>query len=206
MGDTWGMVKAEREDLAQLLESLTPEQWDTQSLCSEWKVRDVVAHLISATESPMGFMGPLVTSGFNYNKASAKDAKRRGSVPPAELLKDFRTAIPSERTPPFTKPITLLADTMVHAQDIRRPLGISRQIPADRFRQASEYAKGVGFPMGTKKRIAGLTLKATDMDWSTGSGPVVEGTGEALLMMMGGRKSALDDLSGEGKPTLASRF
>ena len=72
MGDTWGMVKAEREDLAQLLESLTPEQWDTQSLCSEWKVRDVVAHLTSATESPMGFMGPLVTSGFNYNKADGR--------------------------------------------------------------------------------------------------------------------------------------
>ena len=60
--------------------------------------------------------------------------------------------------------------------------------------------------MGTKKRIAGLTLKATDMDWSTGSGRVVEGPGEALLMMMSGRKSALDDLSGEGKQTLASRF
>ena len=206
MGDTWTMTRAEREDLAQLLESLTPDQWDTQSLCSEWKVRDVVAHLTSATESPMGFMGPLVASGFNFNKASAKDAKRRGGAPPAELLKQFRAAIPSERTPPFAKPTTVLADTMVHAQDIRRPLGIPRQIPADRFREVAEYAKGIGFPMGTKKRIAGLTLKATDLDWSTGSGPVVEGTGEALLMMMGGRKSALDDLSGEGKQTLVSRF
>src|SRR5438093_2921014 len=104
MGDTWGMVRAERQDLAQLLESLTPEQWDAQTLCTEWKVRHVVGHLISATESPMALLGPMVKAGFNYNKASAKDAIRRGSVPPAELVKEFRAAIPSERKPPGTKP------------------------------------------------------------------------------------------------------
>src|SRR5438105_11129921 len=141
MGDTWAMTRAEREDLAQLLESLTPEQWDAQSLCSEWRVRDVVAHLISATESPAAFMGPLLASGFNFNKASAKDARRRGRAPSEDLLKQFRTAIPSTRTPPFAKPITVLADTIVHTQDIRRPLGMPRLIPGDHFREVAEYAK-----------------------------------------------------------------
>ena len=58
---------------------------------------------------------------------------------------------------------------------------------------------------GAKKRIAGLKLTATDMDWSHGNGPEVTGPAEALVMMMAGRLVALDDLSGEGKTTLVTR-
>jgi hypothetical protein len=57
----------------------------------------------------------------------------------------------------------------------------------------------------TKRRIAGLTLRATDVDWSYGHGPEVTGPTEALIMTMAGRLIALDDLAGEGKPTLISR-
>ena len=62
--------------------------------------------------------------------------------------------------------------------------------------------KGVQPVLGNKKRIAGLKLVATDMDWSCGEGLEVRGTGEALLMAMNGRTAALDDLSGEGLATL----
>lgn len=37
----------ERNDLADLLETLTPQQWATASLCEGWTVRDVVAHVVS---------------------------------------------------------------------------------------------------------------------------------------------------------------
>ena len=60
--------------------------------------------------------------------------------------------------------------------------------------------------MPNKKRIAGLKLQATDLDWTHGEGPVVTGSGEALLMAIAGRKAALADLGGEGKDTLASRL
>ena len=203
---TWENVRAEREDLIAFLTTLTPEQWDAQTLCSEWKVRHVVGHLVSVTDRPTKFFGPLLKAGFNFNKASANDAIQRGSADPAELLDQLRAAVPSTRKPPGTKDATVLADTMVHTQDIRRPLDRPRQIPEARLVEALEYAKGVGFPMGTKKRIAGLTLRATDVDWSTGSGPEVTGTGEALMMMMAGRQVALDDLAGEGKATVAGRF
>ncbi len=48
MVDVWAEVAAERNDLADLLETLTPEQWDAPSLCNQWKVRDVVGHLVFA--------------------------------------------------------------------------------------------------------------------------------------------------------------
>ena len=49
-----------------------------------------------------------------------------------------------------------------------------------------------------------LTLKATDTEWSYGTGPEVSGPMLALLMAMTGRK-VTDQLTGEGVETLRSR-
>ena len=49
------MARAERDDLAEFLATLTPQQWATASLCTKWTVKDVVAHLISYEE--LGTMG-----------------------------------------------------------------------------------------------------------------------------------------------------
>ena len=43
---TWQSIERERLSLADLADELTDEQWETQSLCSEWRVRDVIAHLV----------------------------------------------------------------------------------------------------------------------------------------------------------------
>jgi hypothetical protein len=51
----------------------------------------------------------------------------------------------------------------------------------------------------------GLTLRATDTDWTRGSGPLVEGPAISLLMAATGRTVALDDLAGPGVETLRSR-
>ena len=44
MRDVKELARAERTQLATLLHSLTPQQWQTPSLCAGWSVRDVVAH------------------------------------------------------------------------------------------------------------------------------------------------------------------
>jgi hypothetical protein len=53
--------------------------------------------------------------------------------------------------------------------------------------------------------VAGLTLRATDADWSHGSGPIVEGPAMSLLLATAGRTAAFDDLAGPGLPTLRTR-
>ena len=50
------------------------------------------------------------------------------------------------------------------------------------------------------------TLVATDLGWTSGKGPDVEGPAEAILMAIAGRPAALDDLSGSGLSTLATRM
>ena len=59
--------------------------------------------------------------------------------------------------------------------------------------------------IGGKTRVAGLTLRATDIDFSVGSGPLVEGPAISLLVAASGRKSALEELSGPGVETLRER-
>src|SRR5256885_13617269 len=41
------IMRDERRDLRQFLSTLTSEQWQTQSLCRGWTVRDVVAHMVA---------------------------------------------------------------------------------------------------------------------------------------------------------------
>jgi hypothetical protein len=70
----------------------------------------------------------------------------------------------------------------------------------------ADFYKGSNLIVGAKKRIAGLTLNATDANWSTGDGPEVSGPILSLVMVMTGRQAALADLTGNGVTTLSSRI
>ncbi|MCZ7535290.1 MAG: hypothetical protein M5T61_04660 [Acidimicrobiia bacterium] len=116
----------------------------------------------------------------------------------------MRASVTARTLPPMIKAEGILADTLVHVQDIRRPLGLPREIPPERIRVALDTEKGNAI-MGVKRRVDGLRLVATDIDWTHGEGPEVGGTGEAILMAILGRRIAIDDLTGDGVATFASR-
>jgi len=99
----------------------------------------------------------------------------------------------------------MLGEAVIHSEDIRRPLGITREYPPEALVRVAQFFQGSNMIVGAKQRIAGLTLRATDTDWSTGSGPEVTGPQLALVLAMTGRSAALADLSGDGVDTLRSR-
>ncbi|HEX2170840.1 MAG TPA: maleylpyruvate isomerase family mycothiol-dependent enzyme [Dehalococcoidia bacterium] len=208
--DEWASVREARVRLADLLATLTPDQWERPSLCGGWKVRDVVAHLIHGAELKMspGMIVDLAKNGFNFDKMNAGAARRRGAGrTPEQLLAEFRAGIPSRASVPGLGPSGYLTDIVAHSYDIGRPLGLPPvATPEADLRIVADRAKNLGFPVGAKKRIAGLRLRASDVDWATGEGPEVSGPLEALIMALLGRKVALEDLTGEGKATLAHRF
>ncbi len=204
--DIWAMVEAERNDVADLAESLSDEQWETQSLCDAWKVRDVVGHVNAvAKTSLLGSLGGVVKSAFNVDRYLARDGLAQGARPRAELIADLRSNAGARNLPPMIKPQDLFGDTLIHGQDIRRPLGLVRDLPADGLLMVLDREKDNRL-LGIRKRVAGLRLVATDLDWSHGDGPEVSGKGEAVLMAMLGRKAALADLTGEGVAALTSRI
>jgi hypothetical protein len=98
-----------------------------------------------------------------------------------------------------------LTNGVIHQQDIRRPLGMPRDIPADRLLPALRIALTAPVILGFW-RVRGTRLVATDLDWSTGKGPEVRGKGEALLLVIAGRRGVVGELSGPGQQTLANRI
>jgi uncharacterized protein (TIGR03083 family) len=100
----------------------------------------------------------------------------------------------------------MLGESIIHSEDIRRPLGVAHSYPMESVTRVLDFYKKSNLIVGARKRIAGLTLRATDTDWATGSGPEVAGPALALLLAMTGRKVALPELSGEGVATLQSRM
>jgi uncharacterized protein (TIGR03083 family) len=203
--DTWPEIHAEREALATDLHDLTAEQWDTPSLCSQWTVRDVLAHVTStATLTPPAFFGKLISSGFSFDKVQEGGvAGQRGSSP-ADTLARFDGVLTSVKHPPGPT-ATWLGETIVHAEDIRRPLGIKHAYPTQAVVAVADFYQGSNLLIGSKRRISGLALLATDTEWSHGTGPEVAGPILSLVMAMTGRKAALDDLTGDGVGTLRTR-
>jgi uncharacterized protein (TIGR03083 family) len=204
--DPMTLARDERADLAELLAGLSPEQWEAPTLCTRWRVRDVVAHMFSYDDlGKAGVVGRFLHGGLNPDKVNQVGVDAYADRTPADLLALVRShQQPRGLTAGFGGRIAL-TDGVIHHQDIRRSLGLPREIPDDRLRCALDFGR-TARPIGAKKRVQGLTLTATDLDWSAGDGPVVEGPAESLLMAMGGRRGIVDELSGPGLPTLAERI
>jgi uncharacterized protein (TIGR03083 family) len=208
MSDLWATIAAERGALASDLTGLTPAQWDTPSLCAGWTVRDIVAHL-SATASlnPATFFLGMARAGFKFDKfANDQIAKHRGADPGATLA-EFRGLQNSTSAPPGPK-TSWLGEVVVHGADVRRPLGIPHTYAPGAVPQVIDFFKGSNMLIGSKNRVAGLALSATDHDWHHGQERPearVEGPLLSLLLAMTGRAAACDDLVGPGVPTLRSR-
>lgn len=205
--DTWQAVDEERSALADDLETLDARRWDVQSLCSQWKVRHVVGHLIVGADLKAGpFFAGLFKSGMNFNRFMARGGLALGMTRPDELLAQFRKTIGMHRTPPGANSEIMLIDIVCHSVDIRRPTGMSRSVPEAALLTVADMVKRIGFPFQAKKRIAGLRMSAKDCNWSTGDGPAVEGPLASLILVMAGRKAPLEDLTGEGMQTLQARL
>jgi uncharacterized protein (TIGR03083 family) len=203
--DIWPVVHAERRALADDLAGLTPEQWQTPSLCSGWSVHQVLAHMVSTAKlTPPAFLAGLVGSGFSFGRFTAKRIAAESAGGPAATLAAFRSVETSTSAPPGPA-TSWLGEALVHGEDIRRPLGIAHQYPVDAVTAVTEFYAGSNVLIGGKRRVQGLTLQATDTDWRHGEGPLVSGPALELLLATTGRTSALEQLSGPGVAELRSR-
>lgn len=198
------MAHTERSDLADFLATLAPQDWQAPSLCSRWTVKDVVAHVVSYEElGPLGLVRRFA-KGWVV-RANQVGVDEYGALGAPQLLAFLRDHLqPRGLTAGFGGMIALV-DGTIHHQDIRRALGRPRSIAHDRLRRVLQLVPG-NPRLGAGRRIRGLRLRATDVDWVHGDGPEVSGPGEALLMTMSGRRAALADLTGPGRATLAARL
>ena len=201
----WPAIHAERQALLADLESLSEQQWQMPSLCSQWTVKQVFGHIIATAQmTPPKFLAGMLGSGFNFAGFIEKNADRFSAGTPTEMLAAYRGMQHRTNHPPGPND-TWLGEAIVHAEDIRRPLGLHRDYPVDAVTQIADSYKGSNLVIGAKNRIAGVTLKATDTNWSHGTGPEATGRAIDLLLAMTGRTAGLDQLTGDGVELLRSR-
>lgn len=200
------LARAEREEFADFLETLSPEQWEAQSLCAGWRVRDVVAHVISYDELDLReTVGRILRGWFVLDRVNAVAKAHYDTRGPQELVAVVRKCAEPRGLTAANGGMIALLDSMIHQQDIRRPLGLPRVIPEERLLPALKFAM-VAPPIRAFWRARGLRLVATDHDWSRGRGAEVRGPAESILMAVAGRRGVVGELSGTGQPTLAARI
>src|SRR5262249_53398458 len=155
-----------------------------RSLCGSWTVEQVVGHMTAAAATnPARWTARFARTGFRFDTLIAKDVAAQTEGGPGQTLARFRAVADASGHPPG--PVdSWLGETLVHAEDIRRPLAIAHEYPVDAVTQLAEFYTRSNLLIGAKRRVAGVTLRATDADWSTGSGPEVAGPVIAIVMAM----------------------
>ena len=199
------MVHAERAALIDDLEDLDDARWDEPSLCGEWPVHDVVVHLVdSARTTRFGFVVGLARARFDFHRLNARGVERQRGASPRETLDRLRRVASRRSTPPAPLD-SRLVEEVVHGEDIRRPLGLTRSYPQEAvIRALLLQARTPASFGGAKELVARIRLTAADADVSIGVGPEVSGSTLSLLLAVAGRRAALDDLHGPGVATLAA--
>ncbi|TDC51547.1 maleylpyruvate isomerase family mycothiol-dependent enzyme [Actinomadura sp. KC345] len=198
------MVHTERAALIDDLVHLDDEQWGKPSLCEGWTVHDVAAHLVdTARATRLGFVAGLVRARFDFDRQNARGMERRRGASPRETLERLRLGASRRSTPPAPLD-SRLVEEVVHGEDIRRPVGLTRTYPQEAvLRSLRLQARTPAAFGGAKELMVRARLTATDADLSIGDGPEVSGPALSLLLAICGRRAALEDLDGPGVARLA---
>jgi uncharacterized protein (TIGR03083 family) len=201
----WGHIHSQRAFLADTLAGLSADAWATPSLCTGWSVQETAGHILAAAEqTPANFYKELIAARFRFDVFTDRAARRLGALERSVLVDRLRARTTTTNHPPAPV-MAMLGEVVVHGQDIRRPLGLSHDVPEEALVAVADSYKRTNLLLGAKRRIAGLRLRASDADWTAGDGPEVTGPLVSLVMAMVGRQVALGDLCGEGVATLGTR-
>ena len=207
--DIFPLVAAERLRLADALEALPPDAWESPSLCAGWSVHVVAAHLNTPWESSIPIVLFEVARARSIAGGFDRLARKLAvSLEPAACVAGLRANANSRFTPPGLGAEAPLTDVIVHGADMLQPLGRSVAVDPVAMATTLEFLSG-GRANGfvPKDRVDGLAFEASDLVVRSGPGPsVVRGPIMALCATLCGRRAYLDQLSGEGASLLASRL
>jgi uncharacterized protein (TIGR03083 family) len=199
-------IAEEYRALAELLTSSPVEVWDAPSLCEGWRTREVVAHVtMPARYSTEEFMAELEAAGGDFTRLSTVVAARDAALPVAQLLDDLRSPVLHAWQPPGGGAEAALTHCVIHALDVIEAVPLHRRIPETRIRAVLDLLSAPGTPNPFGVELSGVRLEADDMAWSLGTGDVVSGAGQALVLVLSGRTVPDGRLGGPAAVRFSSR-
>jgi uncharacterized protein (TIGR03083 family) len=211
--ELWAAIDAQRLRTVELLQDLTPAEWDHASLCDGWRVRDVAAHLTLQQLTLGDALKALLRhpGGTNHliHASAVAEANRR---PPEQHIADIARMVGSRRYNFGITPKETLTDITVHGQDIAIPLGRQLEVPPETAATAATRVWSCQFSVRGRMMLRvnrqlpwrPYRLVATDIEWSVGKGQEIRGPILAILLLLTGRTARFADLSGPGAAELGS--
>jgi uncharacterized protein (TIGR03083 family) len=206
--ELWAAIDAQRTRTADLLETLTADEWSHRSLCDGWTVRDVAGHL-TLQQMTLGAALRLALKHpgiHSMNWIIQTSGRDQAALPTEKIIGEIRGMVGSRRHNFGVTARETLIDIVVHGQDIAIPIGRSLPVPAE---VAATAATRVWECRGTRMSKVfkplpydGLRLVADDIDWSVGAGPELRGPILSLLLLLTGRRVVLPQLNGPGAAVL----
>lgn len=204
--DFWELIHAERARVVSMLEELSVEDWRAETLCADWCVEQLVAHLTAAADTGRWpWIRSMVGAGFNVRRHNDRRLARYLGRTPAATLEMFRGSVAST-TAPTKDHAAWLGETIVHGQDIARPLGIDLTPDPVAVLEVARFFAAKDFAVNSRTLVKGLALESDDRSFHSGSGPVVTGHLLDLVMVMAGRPSYCTELDGDGVDELRRRL
>lgn len=186
--DLEAAVVAEFLALAELLDELGEDGWDTPSLCAGWRVREVAAHLsMPVRYSPEAFHAELRECGGDFTRLSNRVASRDAALPTDVLVANLRDEVMHRWVPPGGGPMGALNHVVIHGLDVTVPLDQSRRPPEGTILAVLDDLTEGGTHAHFGVALGGLGLRATDMEWSFGSGTPITGPAADLALLLCGR-------------------
>jgi uncharacterized protein (TIGR03083 family) len=199
--ELWQIVDDERTSLADLLEQLSPEEWETPTRCGDWRVRDVAAHLTIAARFTYRAVGrEFLRARGSFDRMIHDSAVREAELPVADIVANLRSIVGSRRLAPTTTPREPLLDILVHGQDIALALGRRREMPPAAARDAADRVWTMRVPPRPWP-LPRARLVATDIDWARGAGEEIREPIAALLLLLTGRPAAAREWSAHTGPS-----
>lgn len=204
--DYWELIHAERARVLGMVDGLTAEQWRTGSLCTEWTVEQVTAHLTAAANTGIWtWLRSITFAGFNADRHNARRLAQHLGRTPGETHERFRNSVTLTIAPTRDYP-AWLGEVIVHGQDIARPLHIDLAPDPTAVAEVARFFTARNFAVKSRTLVGGLSLEADDAAFTTGTGPVVRGRLLDLVMVMAGRPDYCAELEGDGLTELRRRL
>jgi uncharacterized protein (TIGR03083 family) len=202
----WAMIHAARRDLAEDLKGVTADDWRRPTLCGDWTVEEVVAHLTAAASiGRWRWIRSMIGAGFRPDVHNDRRLREQLGATPAGTLAKFRGVVDA-RVAPTGDTAAYLGEVLVHGEDIRRPLNLGGRPDIEALTAVAEFYARRDFTVPSRTLASGLRLEAADGPFGAGAGPRVTGPTLALVMTMAGRREYLDELEGPGRDALAERL
>lgn len=208
--EIYRIATANRLLAADMFAELNDQQWRSLSLCAGWTVREVAAHLVppEGRISRWALVRELVHHRGDLNRMVDATTRKQAQQPTAELVGALRVRASNRVDPPVIGPIGPMVDSAIHLRDAARPLGLDVCPEPPSWRPVLDFLVSRPATRGflPKRRLDGLRLVVTDLDWAWGEGAEVRGAAETLAMAISGRSAALPELDGPGADVLRDRL